>query len=254
MTRTEPEEAADHEPETDESGDEQEWWADPRMPWRGRKPSKADIGCLFAIMGMGIYALAMMPLRPVLLALNPYVLAAISGSSIAMATIGAYAAVDGGFWWVFGLLVGTLSIIKFDWIYWWAGRLWGQGLIDYLLQGRSERAKRNAARAQKLTHRYETLALAATYIPLVPIPAAIIYGALGISGTSLRKFLILDIVFALITRAGYMALGFWVGQPAVDFLEIYGRYAWYLSIAIIVGIVVVSIVRSQRKAKAAADS
>lgn len=228
--------------------EEKAWWDNPAMPWKG-KPGRADLGCMGAITGMGIWGLVQLPLKPVLLTLNPYVLAAVSGGSITMAMIGALARVDGGWWWVFGLVLGTLSVIKFDWIFWWAGKLWGDGLIDYLLQGRGGGARKRADRAVRLTHKYETLALAVTYVPLLPIPGAIIYGALGAAGTSLRKFLLLDVLFALVSRGIYMFLGYQIGQPAVDVLRKLGDYSWYLSIALLVVVVVSVFWRNSRKQK-----
>jgi len=32
-----------------------------------------------------------------------------------------------------------------------------------------------------------------------------------------------------------MAVGYWIGEPAVQVVDTYGRYLWYLSIAILVG-------------------
>ncbi|OYN84721.1 DedA family protein [Parenemella sanctibonifatiensis] len=230
---------------------EREWWDDPRMPWAG-KPGKQDIGCWIAIAAYGVWALVMMPLRPVLLAANPFVLAIVSGSSISMALIGAEAAVNGGWWWVIGLVLGTIGISKFDWIYWWAGKLWGSGIIDIIVGDRGQRAKRNADRAANLTKKYATLAMALTYVPFLPFPTPVVHAALGMAGTSLRKFLILDLLFALISRAGYMYLGYRIGEPAVGFLEVYGQYAWYVSIGLIVVIFAGMWWRSRRKVKAEA--
>lgn len=232
-TKLDAEDGSVAEPSDGPSEGEKPWWDNPAMPWKG-KPGRADLGCMGAITGMGIWGLVQLPLRPVLLAMNPYALAAVGGGSIAMATIGALARVNGGWWWILGLIVGTLSVIKFDWIFWWAGKLWGDGLIDYLLQGRGAGARKRADRAVRLTHKYEALALGITYIPFLPIPGPIVYGALGAAGTSLRKFLTLDILFALVSRGIYMFLGYQIGQPAVDALQEFGKYSWYVSIALIV--------------------
>ncbi|MDN5727680.1 MAG: hypothetical protein L0G99_17385, partial [Propionibacteriales bacterium] len=176
-----------------------------------------------------------------------FVQALVTGSSISMVRVGAETVPQGGWLWVVTMIIATLSIVKFDWIYWWAGRLWGQGLIDYLMGQRSARAKRNAVRAQKLTHKYETLALFLTYVPLLPIPSVIVYGALGIAGTSLRKFLITDLVFALLTRGLWVYLGWRIGEPVVVVLQKIGDYSWYLSIALLVGVFAVYFWRSRKK-------
>ena len=61
-----------------------------------------------------------------------------------------------------------------------------------------------------------------------------VYAALGASGTSLRKFLTVDLISSLVAASGYLALGVWIGPPAVELMRTYGQYMWYLSIAIIV--------------------
>ncbi|MGD7788587.1 DedA family protein [Propionibacteriaceae bacterium Y1700] len=234
--------------------DEKEWWEDVKgLPWGQRRPTRADLGCLFAIMGLGLYGLAMLPLRPLLLTAPPFVQALVTGSSIAMVRVGAENVPQGGWLWIVTMLIATLSIVKFDWIYWWAGRLWGQGLIDYLMGQRSERAKRNAARAEKLTNKYSSLALFLTYVPLLPIPGPIVYGVLGIAGTSLRKFLITDLIFALLTRAVYVYLGWRIGEPVVVVLQKIGDYSWYLSIALLIGVFATYFWRSRKKVDETAD-
>ena len=58
---------------------------------------------------------------------------------------------------------------------------------------------------------------------------------------------------ALVTTAGYMALGYWIGEPAVQAVDTYGRYLWYVSIAILVGMLAVFWYR-QKKADAAVST
>ena len=230
---------------------EKPWWDNPAFPWRG-KPTRADLGCMWAIAGLGVYGLAMWPLRPVLFSISPYLSALINGGAVSMIRIGAnIGAHHDPIWlWVLGLLIGTLSLVKFDWIFWWAGRLWGDRLIDYLLQNRGGLAKRNAKRAERLTHKYDILAMAITYIPFIPFPSAIVYGALGIAGTSLRKFLLLDISLALVTRGIYMYIGYRVGKPAEELFKQLDQYASYVSIALFIGIIVMMVWRSGRRKNA----
>ena len=135
---------------------EKEWWDDPRMPWKG-KPARRDILCWVGFSLTGVYALVLLPLRPVLLGANPYLLAALGGSRTTAVAIGALAATGHG-WWPLGLLLGMFGSIKFDPLYWWAGKLWGRGLIE-IVAGRSPRAARNAARAEKLAVRFGPLAI-----------------------------------------------------------------------------------------------
>ena len=201
------------------------------MPWKG-KPSRADIGCWAAFSLTGVYALVLLPLRPVLLGANPYLLAGLGGSRTSAVTIGALAATGIGFW-PLGLVLGTIGAVKFNWIFWWAGRLWGRGLIE-LVAGRSPRSARNAARAERLAQRFGIWAIMLGYV--LPLPRAVIYATVAAAGMRLRTFLIVDIASAAVTRAIYIYLGYRIGAPAVRIVELIAKYSWWLSIALIVGI------------------
>jgi membrane protein DedA with SNARE-associated domain len=214
------------------------------MPWKG-KPSRNDVWCWVAFSLTGVYALVLLPLRPVLLGANPYLLAALGGSRVSAVTIGALAATGVGFW-PLGLLLGTFGSVKFDALYWWAGRLWGRGLLE-MVSGRSPRAARNAARAERLAQRYGVLAIVITY--LIPLPSAVVYATVGAAGMRLRRFLLVDVATAAATRGLLIWLGYSIGQPAVRVLEVIARYSWYLSLLLLAG-VVVSMVRQSRSRRA----
>jgi membrane protein DedA with SNARE-associated domain len=205
-----------------------EWWDDPRLPWR-HKPTRADIACYTAIAILGVWALVMLPLRPLLLA-NPPLSAVINGGRTSVVATGAWIEVNGGPIAIYWAAV-TLSIVKFDWVYWWAGKLWGPAILE-TFTGRSKMSKRRAEIVLKFTHRYETLAVIATYLPL-PLPMALIYAAVGASGMRLRKFLIIDIVTAGVAQAGYLWLGWSIGEPAVRIVRIYADYSLYVTFGIL---------------------
>ncbi|MGJ3508822.1 DedA family protein [Enemella sp. A6] len=218
------------------------WWEDERMPWQGQ-PTKADIGCWSAITAVGIFALVMLPLRPVLLGYTPYLLVALTGSRTGMVTIGALGA-TGNPWWPLGLVIGIISIIKFDLIYFWAGKLWGRGVLE-VFGGRSPRARRNAERAERLAWKYASPAVVLTYLP-IPIPAAVIYATLAMAGMSWRKFILVNLACATVLQIGWLALGWALGAPAVRVVEIYAQYSMYLSLAILAGMIAVMVWRSKK--------
>ncbi|WP_129457865.1 DedA family protein [Propioniciclava flava] len=231
------------------SGDDpagEEWWQAEGMPWK-HKPGRADIICLSAISVAAIYGLVMLPLRPVMLGLAPHLLGSL-GYRTGLVLVGALAAV-GDHWWPLVLVFGALMSMKFDWIYWWAGRLWGRSILDVWVYGKSPRTQRRYERAWGWARRYESLAIFVTFLP-IPIPAAVVYAALGAAGTSLRKFLSVAFASALVTSAGYMALGYWIGEPAVAAVDTYGKYLWYVSIAILVGMLAVYFYRERQRAAA----
>ncbi len=209
-----------------------QWWDDPSLPWR-HKPTRADLACLGWLSAAGIYGLVMLALRPGLLASAPHVLASL-GSWTGTVLIGARAAIGDG-WWPLIWVLGTLGLVKFDWVYWWAGKLWGRNLIE-VWSGRSERARRANERAERFARKYATWAIVICSLP-IPLPRAVVLAVLGEAGTSLRKLLAVSITASFITMGGYLALGYWIGEPAVAAVEAYGRYLWYVTLAIVVGII-----------------
>lgn len=221
-------------PPAESAGDQadSEWWDDPSLPWR-RKPTRADYICLSWLTAAGIYGLVISILRPGLLASAPHVLASL-GSWTGSVLIGARAAVGDG-WWPLIWVLGTLGLVKFDWVYWWAGKLWGRGLID-VWSGRSARAKRLNARAERFARKYDTWAIVIAMLP-IPLPRAVVLAVLGEAGTSLRKLMAVSISSAFVMMGVYLGIGYWIGEPAVALVETYGRYLWYVTLALLVVIV-----------------
>lgn len=220
-----------------------EWWDDPRMPWTG-KPGKKDLWCWACIALLGVYGLATLPLRAWLLGLNTYALAAFSGSNIAMVDIGAGVRVGHEPWWWAGLLTGALTSIKFDWIFWWAGRLWGHGIIE-VVAGRSRWAARTAAGAERFAQRFGGPAVFLVWF--VPVfPSAVVNAFVGDVGMRLRKFLLIDFAAALVYRGLWMYLGYEIGAPAKDFVKTLARYSTYLTYAALAVVVIGSILRARR--------
>ncbi|HEY5820863.1 MAG TPA: DedA family protein [Propionibacteriaceae bacterium] len=224
---------------------EREWWEDPRLPWKG-KPGRRDIACWIAFSLTGVYALVLLPLRPILLGANPYLLAGLGGSRTSAVTIGALAATGVG-WWPLGLLLGTIGAVKFDWVFWWAGKLWGRGLIE-IVAGRSPRAARNADRAERLAKKYGVAAVLLGYV--IPLPSGVIYATLGATGMRLRTFILIDVIGAASTRAIYIYLGYRIGQPAVNVVQVIAKYSLWLSLALLAGVIFSAVRQSARRRSA----
>ena len=228
-----PDETPDETPD-ERLDDEKPWWDDPSLPWR-HKPTRADLACWAWIAVVGVYGLVMIPLRTVLIGWSPPFAAMISGGRTSVVATGAWVRVGGGpliLYW----LVAALSLVKFSWVYWWAGKLWGTGILD-ILAGRSERAKKRADRAVRLTNRYWLVAIFLTFLP-IPFPMPIVYAAIGAAGTRLIRFLVPVVVCSALFQAGYMALGWWIGEPAVAIVNLYAKYMWYVMLAVLAGMVI----------------
>lgn len=221
-----------------------QWWDAPGMPWK-HQPGPSDKKCFGWIMAMGLYGLAMLPLRGWLLGLHAPLLVALTGSRSGTTAMGALASQGQARHWWLWLLFGSLMSVKFDWVYWWAGRLWGRGMIE-VWAGQSPRAHRNYERAERWAHKLGWLGMFVAYVP-IPLPLMqVIFVLAGSTGMGWKKFMALDLASSTLWLLGYFALGWWIGEPAVAVLKEYARYANYVAIALLV-VVVVSSVRAQRR-------
>lgn len=221
----------------------------PRQPWpAGHEFGRQDGICAALIGVMTIFGLAMIPLRPVVLGLAPLVLVSLTGSMIGLVLCGALGA-TGWPWWPAAIIVGALSGIKFDFVWWWAGKLWGDQFIASLA-GQTERARRRAKRAENLTRRYDILALFLGHVPYLPVPRSIVCAVLGAAGTRLRRLLVIDLLFSFLLAGVFVWLGWQIGEPAVAALEEFGKYMWYVSIVLLVGVFYVAF-RNAKKQNAA---
>ena len=180
-------------PDDDVASDDasaKEWWDDPSLPWK-HKPSRTDITCMAWVGFMGVFGLAMLPLRSWLLGLNPWLLVTLTGSRSGTAALGALTRVGEGHLWWLALIFGTLMSIKFDWVFWWAGKLWGRGMIE-VWAGRSPRAARSYARAERWAAKFGWIGMFIAYVP-IPLPLMqVIFVLTGAQGWSVKKFLALD--------------------------------------------------------------
>lgn len=212
--------------------EEKEWWDDPGMPWR-HKPERADLTCISLFGVVAVFSLILLPLRAWWIADHPDWLAMISGGRSAVAATGARASVGEIPYWPVVLGIASLLSIKFDWIYWWAGKLWGRGMIE-VWAGKSPRASRNYAKAERWALKFGWLGIFLAYLPL-PLPLMpVVFVLAGASEMSLRKFLVFDYLSSLVWLLGYFWLGWSIGEPAVAVLNWYAKIAGWVVVAILV--------------------
>jgi len=219
-------------------------WSDPRLPWEG-KPRRVDIACWAAITLSGLYYLIILPFRASLVGTHPVLLVLLNGSTEGIVSGAAFARVGHGSL-VVVLLASIPGLMKFDLIYWWAGRLWGERIV-HLFAGQRERQRR---RSQKFVARVNRWGRWFTWpaiiiAPFLPIPSAIVYAIAGWTGMSWVTFLILDAIGSL-SWAGMLAgLGYALGQHAVSVAQTVSKYGLWVSIAIVI-LVVAGQMRSVR--------
>ncbi|WP_052466489.1 hypothetical protein [Mobilicoccus massiliensis] len=185
-----------------------------------------------------IYGFVAVPLRAWLLGLDPAALAAITGSRPALVAVGALAAAEGRAW-LWPLLVATVSILKFHWVFWWAGRLWGEHAL-VRVAGDTPRARRRIARAEALVRRYQVPAIAVTYVPL-PVARELVIVALGTAGRRFRVFVALDLAAAAVTQSLCVLLGAWLGESAVVVVKQYAIYAGWVALVALAAMTVAAL-------------
>jgi len=220
-------------------------WDDPRLPWRG-KPRAADIVCWVAIVLSGLFYWALLPLRVSLVGTEPVVAELLNGSTESIISAAAFAKEGDGTLAV-AVLAAIPGLMKFDALYWWAGRLWGERFI-MALPG-SKRVAKHMARVQQAGRKVTWPAVVAS--SFLPLPRAIISVIAGWAGMRLLTFLILDLI-GVVLWAGLLAgLGYALGHHAVVAAKTLSHYSWWFTIGI-VALSVLFAVRSQRRQMAAA--
>jgi membrane protein DedA with SNARE-associated domain len=220
-------------------------WNDPRLPWHG-KPRAADIFCWLGIVLSGLFFWVLLPLRVSLVGTHPVVAELLNGSTESIISAAAFARAGDGTLAVV-LLAAIPGLMKFDALYWWAGRLWGERFI-MALPG-SRRVAKHMARVQRAGPKFTWPAVVAS--SFLPIPRAIIYVIAGWAGMRLITFLILDLIGVLLWASLLAGLGYALGHHAVVAARTISHYSWWFTIGIVALSVLIT-VRSQRRLAAAA--
>jgi|SRR5215469_2801660 len=212
----------------------------PRLPWDG-KPRAADIICWLGLVFSGVFYWALLPLRVSLVGTHPVAAELLSGSSESIISAAAFASIGKGTLAVV-LLAAIPGLIKFDALFWWAGRLWGERFV-MALPG-SRRVARHMTRIQQTGRRFTWPAMVIS--AFLPIPRAIILVIAGWTGMRLVIFLVLDTIGALLWTGLLAGLGYSLGHRAVVAAQTVSHYSWWFTIAI-VALAVMLIVRAQRR-------
>jgi membrane-associated protein len=203
---------------------------------------RADRIIVGGIVLSGVYNLVLLPLFPVLGASHPELVELVRGSPASIVNMGARARI-GETSFLLAVLLAVPSIMMFDWLFWWAGRRWGDRVFMYLLGGDTPRNRRRLARVHRLERRFGPLAVVLANI--LPIPSVLIYAAVGDGGMRLWVFLGLDVLGTLLWTGLFATLGYEIGRSAVDVTNAISHYSLWITLALIVGIIVVQ----QRRAR-----
>lgn len=219
-------------------------------PW-GETAVRADTAIALLIGLYVAYSLALWPLVPALIGSHPLLLEILSGSTLAEVTVGAHSRLGELPTW-FAVLAAVPGTMMFDWVFWWAGRRWGDGAV-HLLVGRASsprgvtRREARSVRLERMAERFGPAAIVLAYY--LPLPTVLIYAASGLSGMRLRTFLALDMVGTLLWVGPVVGLGYAIGQPAVDVVHRIGHYSTLLTIVLVVVVIGVQAWRRRRAFK-----
>jgi membrane protein DedA with SNARE-associated domain len=225
--------------------EEKEWWDDPSMPWK-HKPGRSDKLCLMWMGVLFIVSMIILPLRGYLMGHNVPLLAGLTGGRTATTAMGSLVAVGQFTAWWWPMIAGVIMSCKLDWVYWWAGKLWGRGMIE-VWAGQSPRAAKNYARAERWANRWGPFAMFLAYIP-IPLPLmAVVFVLAGASGMNIKKFVALDCAAAAVWNVGFFALGLALGEPAVTVLDYYAKIANYVAIGLVIFVFISVFFTSKKK-------
>jgi membrane-associated protein len=200
------------------------------LPWRGRA-ERADRIIVALVALSALLQFALWPLVPALVASHPALLELIRGSTASIINMGARARI-GEESIVAAVLLGVPSLMMFDWVFWWAGRRWGDRVFVWLLGGPGPRTEKRLARLHRLEARFGPLALVLAYF--LPVPTVLIYAAVGDGGMRLWVFLILDLLATLLWTSALALAGWELGHHAVDVANAVAHYSLWVTIGLIV--------------------
>jgi membrane-associated protein len=232
--------AAAEEPSAQQAPAPKDPWNNPRLPWEG-KPRRADILLWAGITLSGLFYLALLPFRASLVGTHPVLLELLNGSTEAIISAAAFARVGHGSL-VVVLLAGVFGVMKFDLLYWLAGRLWGERII-LLLSGRRKHGPKFIARVHRWGRKFTWPAV--LLAPFLPLPSPLVYAVAGWAGMSLVTFFVLDLIAELAWVGTLAGLGYALGHRAVVVAEAISRYGLWISIGIVVLVIAVQM-RSAR--------
>lgn len=218
-------------------------WRD-TVPW-SHPMTRADKVVVFSILGVLVVTVASMPVRPFLLASHPVALSAVTGSLSAIGSGAAFARIGEGPLWLV-IAAGVFGMVKFDWLFWLAGRRWGEKILTLWAPG--EMAQRFVARVRSWPTWAMPLVVIAAALPGIPAPA--VYALAGLGRIRLIPFLIFDAIGAALVAGLVAGLGYGVGQHAVDVVLVIDDYALWITLALVAVVTVKSTHRSIKEDRA----
>ena len=211
------------------------------LPWEAGHATRIDKVLFGFLIGIPIFYLVLLPLRPFLIAKMPVVLALVTGAKTVVAGAGAFAAVDGFPLWVV-ILAGVFGMMKFDWLWWLAGYKWGARIVRLFAQN-----PRQQKQAEYIRNLPRWLLFVFIFFGRWPgVPGSIASLVAGWGKMPVWMFLLANGLGAVTLSTVCAWIGFALGEPAVELLKTIDKYAMWVALAIIIGTAVWSARKAQR--------
>ena len=149
------------------------------LPWTGRGERDGQGSSSASSRCSGLLPLVLLPLDPGARLLAPGAASSsLRGSTASIINMGARARI-GEASLVAAVLLGVPSLMMFDWLYWWAGRRWGDGVFVWLLGGaRAEDRSSAWTRLHRIGGALRDRPRSC-FAYILPMPSALIYAAVG---------------------------------------------------------------------------
>jgi len=216
-------------------------------PWHGR-PRARDVLCVLAIAVSGVYTLVTIPLTPELISTHPVLLELLTGSTSSIMAAGAYSDVESKLQLTLVVVAALPGIMRFDWAFWWAGRLWGHRIVERLGE-RSPRMARLAILAETRGQRWVgPLVALAAFLPSGASTA--VYAAAGWTGLPLVVFVLWDTLGSATWISVVAFGGYLLGSTGVTLAELVSRYATVTIVVLVITLIAPQAWRSWREWRA----
>ncbi len=208
-------------------------------------PDRTDKILFAALLLMGLWGLATIPLRAWLLT-QPLAYTLLVGGYTSAVVSGANASVGQGHWLVY-LPASVLGAVKFMPVYWAMGRKWGREFIDISLQY-MPRAHRVFTRAVDSGSR-KLLGGTVALIPVAylpgPVPGTIVNAVAGLLRVRFRVMLTINVLSILAVNGLMMWLGYSFGDPVLEAVDVVNRYLLWITL----GLIAVMLLQARRRSR-----
>lgn len=215
----------------------------------GRRRRWVDVLIIGPIVINTIYYYAGLPLNAFLIGTHPVLLEFVRGSSVSMIAAGGFARIGKAF--LPAVIVAPVLISMWtDPCYFYAGRRYGRRILEYY-ERNDPRWRKRIARGERFFRKFGLWTV--VFAPFLPVPSALFYLAAGEAGMPFLLFILADLAGTLLYIGMFVAIGWFVGQHAVDVAQTITHYAWWILGGTILLVIVYSIWSSWSSTRQAAE-